>query len=102
MLTDFNLRKLKPINVVEKVECPVFYVGSKEDTFVNVNHTKALYNRTKAAKYLELVSGNHNDMRTRPLKEKILIFLKEHAKTVKPSSFGKEKTNIYLIHSFDL
>lgn len=50
--TDFNLRKLKPINVVEKVDCPIYYVGSIEDTFVNVNHTKALFSKTKAIKHL--------------------------------------------------
>jgi len=43
---------MKPINVIDKIECPIFFIGSIEDTFVNVNHTKSLYNKTKALKHL--------------------------------------------------
>lgn len=50
--TDFNLRRLKPITLIEKIECPVFYIGSLDDTFVNVKHTQYLYNKTKANKHL--------------------------------------------------
>lgn len=44
------------------------YIGSKDDTFVNVNHTKALFNKTKSSKHLELVNGNHNDVRSQEIK----------------------------------
>lgn len=41
--TDFSIKKLKPIDVIRKVKCPIFFIGSLEDTFVNVKHTKLLY-----------------------------------------------------------
>ena len=62
--TDFNIRKLKPIQELDKVKCPIIYIGSTEDTFVNVKHTQELYEKTKSWKRLELVKGNHNDPRS--------------------------------------
>ena len=75
--TDFNMRKLKPISVIDKITCPIIFIGSTEDTFVNVKHTKELYAKTKSTKWLELVKGNHNDGRTSDTKLKILKYLKE-------------------------
>ena len=74
-MTDFNVRKLKPIKLVDKIECPIIFVGSTEDTFVNVKHTKELHARTKTLKWLELVKGNHNDPRTPELKATVLKYL---------------------------
>lgn len=51
-MTDFNIRKLKPIKMIDKITCPIIFIGSKEDTFVNVKHTKELYARTKSPKWL--------------------------------------------------
>lgn len=74
----------------------MFYVGSIEDTFVNVNHTKALFNKTRGIKHLELVKGNHNDMRTKDLKEKIYKFLSEQANAIKSDPNNRERGNIFL------
>lgn len=75
--TNFDIRKLKPIQVVDKIKCPIIYIGSTEDTFVNVKHTQALYEKTKSWKKLELVKGNHNDPRTSQTKFAILKHLME-------------------------
>ena len=61
--------------MIEKIKCPIFYIGSQDDTFVNVRHTKGLYERTKGGKQLELVKGDHNDLRSDLVKEKVLQFL---------------------------
>ncbi len=74
-MTDFNIRKLKPISIVSKIKCPIFFIGSINDTFVNVEHTKKLYRKTLSLKKLELVKGDHNGLRTDTLKEEVLKFL---------------------------
>jgi len=81
--TDFNIRKLKPSAVVDKITCPIIYVGSTEDTFVNVKHTHSLYEKTKSWKRLELVKGNHNDPRTSETKLMIMKYLMEIREGVK-------------------
>ena len=75
--TDFHLRKLKPTQILDKITCPIIYIGSTQDTFVNVRHTKELFAKTKTQKWLELVKGNHNDARTTELKLKIFKYLME-------------------------
>jgi pimeloyl-ACP methyl ester carboxylesterase len=88
--TDFNLRKLKPKDVVHKITCPIVYIGSTEDTFVDVKHTKDLYAKTKSSKWLELVKGNHNDPRTIDTKVKVFKYMQEikekHLKVIKTAS----------------
>lgn len=74
-MTDFNIRKLKPISIIRKVKCPIFFIGSQQDSFVNVQHTKLLYEKAISYKKLELVKGDHNDIRTTALKETVLKFL---------------------------
>jgi esterase/lipase len=74
-MTKFNIRKLKPIVAIEKITCPIFFIGSIQDTFVNVRHTTRLHTKVKTQKKLELVSGDHNDIRSDELKEKVLRFL---------------------------
>jgi pimeloyl-ACP methyl ester carboxylesterase len=74
-MTDFNIRKLKPLSVISKVKCPIFFIGSLQDSFVNVRHTKLLHERATSFKMIELVKGDHNDLRSTALKENILNFL---------------------------
>lgn len=94
-MTKFNIRKLKPIVAVEKITCPIFFIGSIQDTFVNVRHTKRLHTKTKTQKKLELVSGDHNDIRSDELKEKVLRFLIDlNLKSMDRGSV-KERANIF-------
>jgi esterase/lipase len=76
-MTDFNIRKLKPIEVIGRIKCPIYFIGSLQDSFVNVKHTKLLYDRTASHKRVEYVKGDHNDIRSNDLKENVLKFLME-------------------------
>jgi pimeloyl-ACP methyl ester carboxylesterase len=49
-MTDFNIRKLKPLSVIAKIRCPFFFIGSLQDSFVNVKHTRLLYEKAKSYK----------------------------------------------------
>ena len=62
------MRKLKPIEVIGKITCPIFFIGSINDTFVNVKHTKRLFEKAQTVKRLELVKGDHNELRSEELK----------------------------------
>lgn len=46
--SEFDFRKLKPINAIKKIKIPIMFVGGEDDNLVNVQHIRDLY---------ELVSG---------------------------------------------
>lgn len=43
--TDLNIFKLKPLSKIEKITCPLFFIGSRHDSFVNVKHTISLHDQ---------------------------------------------------------
>lgn len=67
-----------------------------QDTFVNVSHTKLLHKHALAEKHLELVKGDHNDLRTSALKEKVLKFLV--GLNMNPRASLKERRPIFDTH----
>lgn len=61
-----------------------------------MSHTRLLHKHALAEKHLELVKGDHNDLRTSALKEKVLKFLIEL--NVNPRASLKERRPIFESH----
>lgn len=40
---DFQIKLLKPKNIIKDIKCPIVYLYSEDDTIVNNKHTKVLY-----------------------------------------------------------
>ena len=53
-------KKIKPIDVVDKIKCPVLFVAGEKDPTVHPWHTKALYDKALCQKeYKEYENGCH-------------------------------------------
>lgn len=56
----FWQKKHKPIDLVEKIKCPVLYIHGQEDWLIKPWHSEALYERTIAPKHLAIIkNGPH-------------------------------------------
>jgi len=53
----FWLKKYKPIDIVEKIQCPVFYIHGEIDWLIKPWHSQALHEKTKAQKHLAIIKG---------------------------------------------
>lgn len=53
----FWQKKHKPIDLVEKIQCPVLYIHGAEDWLIKPWHSESLYKKTKAPKHLAIVKG---------------------------------------------
>lgn len=57
MKLSFSISKLKPIEVVNKINCPIFYIYSENDKIVPNHHTKSLYEKSNYPKRIMSVKG---------------------------------------------
>ena len=56
----FPLRKIRPIDIVDKIKAPTLFVAGKKDPTVHPWHTKELYNKAVCKKeYKEYQNGCH-------------------------------------------
>ncbi|MGR3302356.1 MAG: alpha/beta hydrolase, partial [Candidatus Scalindua sp.] len=54
------LKKIKPIDVVEKIKIPVFFIHGKKDWLFRPWHCERLYQKAQGRKRLELIeNGTH-------------------------------------------
>ncbi len=53
----FWQKKHKPIDLVEKIKCPILYIHGDADWLIKPWHSEALYKRTKSQKHLALIKG---------------------------------------------
>ncbi|HEY6952850.1 MAG TPA: alpha/beta fold hydrolase [Bacteroidota bacterium] len=59
----FKARLVAPIEDVKQIQCPILFVHGLEDTFIDVQYSKQLFEAAPVRKQLLLISGaNHNDV----------------------------------------
>ena len=74
-----DIDNLKPIDVVENIKVPMFFVHGIKDDLINFQHTVALFEKCKSVqKYVNFFDGGHNTKRSKELVDKIMSFFKEH------------------------
>ena len=71
---DFNLDNIEPRDYASKCYIPAFFCHSKGDTFVNIHHSKDLFNLYAGDKNIVYVKGNHNSERPIHFKDSVAIF----------------------------
>jgi dienelactone hydrolase len=57
LYTAEKVTEFKPIEVVDRITCPMLYIGAAKDTVCPVEQTVDMYNRTKSQKKLWVVPG---------------------------------------------
>ncbi|MBI4844987.1 MAG: alpha/beta fold hydrolase [Candidatus Omnitrophica bacterium] len=63
----FWLKKDKPINLVEKIKVPVFYLHGEKDWVIKPQHSKKLFDKTTAFKKLSIIKdGFHAEYLMQP------------------------------------
>lgn len=59
----FKARLVAPVADVKKIRCPILFVHGSDDTFIDVQHTKELYEAAPEPKQLLVISGaNHSNV----------------------------------------
>ena len=78
---NFELDSIEPYIYAKNCLVPAFFCHGKDDDFVFPHHSQDLFNEYKGfEKYIELVKGGHNSIRSRKLIIKICKFLEKHLK----------------------
>lgn len=56
----FWLKKKKPIDLIDKLSCPVLYIHGEKDWVIRYAHSQKLYEKTKAKKKITIIkNGSH-------------------------------------------
>jgi len=56
----FWLNKPKPVDVVGKVKCPIFYIHGDRDWVIGYKHSQELYDKTNSKKAIKIIkNGPH-------------------------------------------
>lgn len=59
----FKARYVSPLDDVRRLRCPILFVHGSEDTFIDVQYSKELYNASPEPKQFLLIKGaNHNNV----------------------------------------
>jgi pimeloyl-ACP methyl ester carboxylesterase len=53
----FWLKKVKPIDAVEKVKCPILYIHGDKDWVIGYKNSQRLFEKTKAKKEIRIIKG---------------------------------------------
>lgn len=74
-----DINDIKPINSVKKCSVPALFLHAVDDTFVNYEHSEALFkNYSGEIKKLKGIKGGHNGIRPREIMEEIGEFFAEY------------------------
>ena len=73
---NFNLSDVVPLDVVDKIKIPGFFIAGKKDKLVAQHHVYNLYKKYKGSKSLSIVDQGHNSKRPISVINDILKFLK--------------------------
>ncbi len=72
------LKKEKPIDLVDKINIPVFYIHGDADWLIRPIHSKRLFEKTKGKKKIEIIKkGLHAEFLIRKNKEDMIRIIKE-------------------------
>ena len=56
----FDIKALDILKKIKDVKCPVYFICSKEDTFIKCKHTLKMFQACRTVKQLKYVQGDHN------------------------------------------
>ena len=74
-----DIDNLKPIDKVENINVPIFFIHGNKDEIIDYKHTIDLFEKCKSEqKYVNFFEGGHNTRRSKELVEKIMKFFKEN------------------------
>lgn len=74
----FWLKKPKPVDLVRKIKCPVFYIHGDKDWVVRHWHSQRLFENTQAKKEIKIIKGGtHAEYLLRKEPQKIIDLIKE-------------------------
>ncbi len=74
-------KKHKPIEVVDKIQCPVMYIHGEVDWLIKPWHSEALYKKTTSPKHLAIIKGGpHAEYLVRKNKIEIVGLIKNWLK----------------------
>ncbi len=65
-----------PVNVVDKINVPGFFIAGKKDKLVAPHHVYTLYKQYKGSKSLSIIDLGHNAKRPTNIQNDVLKFLK--------------------------
>ena len=71
---NFNIDDVEPCNFAKQCFVPAFFCHGKNDSFVNIHHSKDLYKIYPGEKKAMSVDGDHNSSRPKKLHEFIALF----------------------------
>ena len=71
---DFDLLDIEPYLFCKNCEVPAFFCHGKEDSLINVHHSKDLYKEYPGVKNIALLKGNHNTPRDNEFKNTASLF----------------------------
>jgi surfactin synthase thioesterase subunit len=59
----FNIKDLDILKFSGECKMPVYFICSKEDTYIKCQHTIKMFQQYKGTKKLKYVTGDHNEPR---------------------------------------
>ena len=71
----FDIYDLSPIEKADTCFIPALFVAAKEDSFIPITHSQAIYSEYVGDKNIILVDGDHSSPRPRFLFDSVSIFL---------------------------
>jgi pimeloyl-ACP methyl ester carboxylesterase len=71
----FDIHDLAPIDKADRCFIPALFVAAKEDSFIPITHSQAIYDVYMGDKNIVLVNGDHSSPRPRFLFDSASIFL---------------------------
>jgi pimeloyl-ACP methyl ester carboxylesterase len=71
----FSIRRIAPIEHVNRCFIPAMFVAGDNDAFINKHHSKRLYEMYAGDKNIVIVDGDHNSLRPRYLLQSACLFL---------------------------
>lgn len=86
----FWLKKLKPIDAVGEIKCPVFYIHGDKDWVIGYKNSQELYNKTKSKKEIKIIKGGpHSEYLLKGDAQDLIGLIKSWLKTTITGSFVK-------------
>lgn len=71
---NFDSNELDPLKHVDQCFIPALFVAGQEDTFINPNHARILFEKYAGDKNIIIVEGDHNSERPQFMLDSVAIF----------------------------
>ena len=86
----FWLKKEEPIQRVEQLKCPIFYIHGEEDWLITARHSEELYKKTPTPKRLAIIkNGPHAEFLIRRNKQEMVELIRTWLSETLPRPMAK-------------